>query len=313
MLDDARFPLAQLHRAAQMYYLEDRTQAQIADALSVSRPTVSRLLAESRRIGLVSIQVLDPFAEDLTALAARLATALGLDRCYLAQSMDPRSPWPAIAAPLEAVFHDLNLSPGDVVVTASGQMTYAVGRGDLPQHVGTIVVPTVGGQNEPEPWHQANEIARSWAERLGGRPAFIYAPALPSAAMHDLLMQDSEYLRIERLWGQAKAAFVGVGAPPSQRTSISRAINTGDAGLGSARGDVCLHFFDQHGEPVEFTNSDRMIRIPLGILKAIPFTIALAAGDDKVESIVGASRGGYIRRLVTDAPTARSLLQLLGA
>ena len=46
-----------LHRAASAYYTDGQRQAQIAEQLGVSRPSVSKLLAEARRIGMVRFEV----------------------------------------------------------------------------------------------------------------------------------------------------------------------------------------------------------------------------------------------------------------
>ena len=52
---DPRLQLA--FEAAEAYYTHGRTQADVAQHLGVSRPTVSRLLEEARRSGMVTITV----------------------------------------------------------------------------------------------------------------------------------------------------------------------------------------------------------------------------------------------------------------
>lgn len=42
-----------LHDMAKLYYMDDMTQAKIAARFGLSRPTVSRLLAEAREKGIV--------------------------------------------------------------------------------------------------------------------------------------------------------------------------------------------------------------------------------------------------------------------
>ena len=49
--------------AAIMYYQAHRSQEQIARHLGVSRPTVSRLLARARQLGIVRIEILPPTAD----------------------------------------------------------------------------------------------------------------------------------------------------------------------------------------------------------------------------------------------------------
>ena len=55
--------LRRLSRVARQYYLEDRKQSEIARELGVSRPMVSRMLAEARELGIVKISVLEPESE----------------------------------------------------------------------------------------------------------------------------------------------------------------------------------------------------------------------------------------------------------
>ena len=73
-----RFPLDTVYQAARMYYLEDATQVEIASRLGVSRPTVSRLVAEARKAGLVRIEVVDPFQDETVALAERLQASTSM-------------------------------------------------------------------------------------------------------------------------------------------------------------------------------------------------------------------------------------------
>ena len=73
-----------LHRAASAYYLDGLRQAEIADKLGVSRPSVSKLLAEARRIGMVRFEVLDVPSVDLAALAQEVQEQLGIETVRIA-------------------------------------------------------------------------------------------------------------------------------------------------------------------------------------------------------------------------------------
>ena len=46
-----------LAHVARRYYLEDQKQSDIARELGISRPMVSRLLAEARELGVVEIRI----------------------------------------------------------------------------------------------------------------------------------------------------------------------------------------------------------------------------------------------------------------
>jgi deoxyribonucleoside regulator len=69
-------------RAARLYYEDYLTQQQIADELGVSRPTVSRLLTQARREGIVQITIKDPFGTS-QELETQLVQSFNLKRAVL--------------------------------------------------------------------------------------------------------------------------------------------------------------------------------------------------------------------------------------
>ena len=71
----ARFPVQQMVLASRLYYLDDLTQAEIARRLGTSRASVSRLLSEARRQGIVQIEISPPAPVDAEELASATAEA----------------------------------------------------------------------------------------------------------------------------------------------------------------------------------------------------------------------------------------------
>ena len=309
--DGARFPAQLMHAAATLYYLEEATQAEIADRLGVSRPTVSRILAEARRLGVVRIEVEEQRGGDDDALEVQVAQALGLEGVHLG----PVAPRGLIGEALAPRLHDAlgaaRLVAGDVLLVSSGRTVYEAAQAELPAQPGVVVVPTVGGAEEPEAWYQTNEITRQVAAKIGGVPVFLHAPALPSAGLHEQLLLDPSYGRVRDLWKQARGAVIGVGAPPRLRSSLPGFVPRDPALLRDAVGDVCSRFFDSVGAPVDFPGGDRLVATALETLREIPVTIGVAVGQEKVPAVIAAARAGYFRRLVTDSPTAAAIIDAL--
>ncbi|MDO4919364.1 sugar-binding transcriptional regulator [Kocuria sp.] len=303
-------PQEELFRAAWLYYEEGATQAQVAADLEVSRPTVSRLLAEARRRGIVRISVVRPSSPPLGDLARALESHLGLERVYLGPGSQSEHIGTGLAAPAREAIQDMALQPGQILVLSSGQSVYQVVQTAGNDLSSVTVVPGVGGQSEPEPWHQTNEILRLAASELGAAPRFLFAQAMPSAGVYRALQEDPDFLGIRQLWERASACLVGVGAPTATRTSLASSVPHRHPSLHSAVGDICLHFYDTAGNLVEFPGSDRMISIGTDALRAIPRRVAVAAGVQKARSIVAGAGLGFFNRLVTDEETARAVLEL---
>ena len=110
-----------LHRAASAYYRDDLRQAEIADKLGISRPGVSKLLAEARRIGMVRFEVLDVPTVDLSDLEARLRALLGIASVHIAPGDQEQREYRDIGDLLGQELRELELRRGVVLVVASGE------------------------------------------------------------------------------------------------------------------------------------------------------------------------------------------------
>jgi DNA-binding transcriptional regulator LsrR (DeoR family) len=303
-----RFPPELMYAAASQYYLEDATQADIAKRLGVSRATVSRLLTEARRHGIVEIKVHRPSTLEEGPLAADVAEALGLERVYLVPKVSGPALGPWLAPGLARALAGVGLTPGDVVLVSSGSTVYECARESLGHFPGVTIAPAVGGQEDPQPWFQTNETTRLLAERVGGVPAYLYAPALPGPELFYSLQHEPSVRKVMDLWAHAKCAIVGVGSPPLMRQIVPAFVPRYADSLRRAVGDVCSRFYDREGQPVGYPGSERLVATGLEELRGIPCSIAVAVGPEKVVSIIAGARGGYFNRLVTDALTAESLL-----
>jgi len=304
-----RFAPELLYRAARLYYLEDATQAEIAVILDTSRPTVSRLLAQARANGIVHIEVRDPVQESTTELAHALTRALELRAAYVTPAGTGRHLGTVLAEGVGHALRRATMTAGDALLVSSGATLHAVAQQPLPSLPGVLVAPTVGGVDEPGELYQTNEITRTIAVKVHGTPVLLYAPLQPSQNLFRVLMQDESTRRVTSLWGSARAALLGIGAPPRTRQLRPSVLSRDDMALASAVGDICARPFDSDGRPLSFPGSARLVAMDLDDLTRMPHTIGVAVGVDKLPAILAATRAGWINTLVTDVPTAKTLLE----
>lgn len=298
-----------LYAAAALYYEQDATQAQVAADLGTSRATVSRMLADARRRGIVRIEVLRPADVDHAELAGRLTAELGLRRVYIAPALPGHTVGAGLAPALSEALVDQQLQAGEVLLMSSGRTVYEAAQVDLlPSMPGVRIAPTVGGHEDPAPWYATNEIVRMFAAKVGGTPTFLYAPALPGRELYEQLRADPSFARVLEMWRAARCVVVGVGAPPATRTSLAATVPRDVPDLRHAVGDVCTRFFDSTGTPVPFPGIERLVAIDHDRLRSIPACIAVAAGREKVPALQAGARARWFSHLVTDAPTAAALL-----
>jgi DNA-binding transcriptional regulator LsrR (DeoR family) len=305
----SRYNDVMLYEAARLYYLEDTTQAETAKKLGTSRATVSRLLSEARATGIVHIEVRPPQFTPDPDLAVRCARALGLQRVWLGPSAHGVPVGRALGPAVKEALIAADLHDGDALLVSSGATVYKVSQGEMPRLVGVTMAPTVGGQNEPEARYQTNEITRQIAVKAHGLPLFLYAPALPSPDLYDVLMQGPSIQHVLELWKTAKAALLGVGAAPLTRTSVPSVLPRDNVTLADAVGDICFRPFDAYGQPVAFDGSERLLAMQFEDLRRLPVAIAVAAGANKRVALLAAARAGLFNQLVTNPETAYLLIE----
>ena len=309
----SRFPRALMHAAATLYYLQDATQAEVAQQLGTSRPTVSRLLHDARESGIVRIEVPALLESGSGDLAERLAAALDLEAVHLAEPSLPALIPAALAAALGRALTEAGLQEGDALLVSTGRTIYEVSREGLPSLPAVVVAPMIGGLSEPQPWYQSNEITRQVAVQVGGVPQYLHAPAMPGPGLHDGLMGDPGVQRILALWRSARAAIVSIGGPPLQRRSIPAFVPLREQALAAAAGDVVSRFYDADGAEIPLPGFERLVAVPLELLRRIPTTIAVVASLEKVPSIIAGARGRCFKQLVIDPPTAQAVLTAIAA
>ena len=76
---------AMLLAAARLYYVQGRSQAEVADALGTSRSNVSRMLTEALRQSIVEIRINDPEGR-VHELEDELRSTFGLNQVRVAHT-----------------------------------------------------------------------------------------------------------------------------------------------------------------------------------------------------------------------------------
>ncbi len=301
---------------ARMYYQQGLKQEEIAIRLKVSRASISLILAEARRSGIVEITIRNPL-EDNAELSRALCAQFGLARCMVVPTSIRESDILIdLTASRAAEVFDEEAKSGDTVGIAWGRTCHAfmsryAARGFLQ---GMQVIPLIGGSNRNLERYQLNEMVRLFAEKLQATPSFIHAPALASSREDfELYMGSSSMKAIMEKWRAVNIAVVSVGAPPVSRefdgSRVLAARKKSAAPEAFPIGDICARYFDVKGRFVEDELSGRIIGIPVESLRRIPKILCVVGGPEKAYSLLGALKTGLITILVTDEKTAAAVLE----
>ncbi|OQP86458.1 DNA-binding transcriptional regulator [Rhizobium rhizosphaerae] len=305
-----------ISRVAQMYHVERKRQAEIAEHLRLSQATVSRMLKRAETEGIVRTSVIPP-AGTYSDLEQALRERFGLPEAVVVDCSEDRDG--AIMARIgESAAHllEITLSPGEIIGVSSWSQTIFKMVENIHPQKGAgarYVVQTLGGMGDPSVQTHATQLTARLAKLTGAEPKLLSVQGVTSSREAKLLMMADPFVRDTMdLFGAITLAIVGIGAvEPSELLArsgnIFSARELADLAEAGAVGDISLRFFDRQGRMVKTPLDDRVIGMSLEELAKVDRVIALAGGKAKTDAIAGALRLGVIDMLVTDRFTAERL------
>ena len=303
-------------RVAQMYHVDGKRQAEIAESMRMSQATVSRMLKRAEQEDIVRTTVIPPpgtFAELETALRERY----GLTEAIVIDCSEDRDG--AIMARIgEAAAHflEVTLQQDEIIGVSSWSQTLlrmADNIHPFKSAKAKYIVQILGGMGDASVQTHATQLTARLAKLTGGEPRLLLVQGITSSREAKLVMLADPVVRgTMDLFGRLSLAIIGIGAvEPSELLARSGNVFSrqemamlNEAG---AVGEISFRFYDKDGKPVETPLNERVIGISLEELKKADRVMALAGGESKTQAIAGALKLGIIDVLVTDKFTAARL------
>jgi deoxyribonucleoside regulator len=302
---------------AEMYYLEEKNQAEIAKIVGVTRSMVSRMLTEARENGIVEVRIQRPLHRD-PEIEAALRKEFGLkDVCAVVTNHRDG----------ERLVHTLGIAGARVLasqltpqktlgLTWGTSISATVNAFETARQAPIKIVQLVGAMGARMMEYDGHNLVSRIAEKLGGEAYYLNAPYLcENAEMAKALLKTKSVQETIRLSKKTDVALLGIGSTSPKHSSFYLAgyitrQELEDLRNAGAVGDVCGWHFDIHGQPACDTFCDRLVSIHREDLLSIPVRLGVAGGEGKAEAILGALRSKYVNMLVIDSLTARKVLDL---
>lgn len=305
-LDDAA-------RAGWLYYVAGNTQDDIAKKLGVSRQSAQRLVALSVNEGLIKVRLDHPIARCME-LSLRIRDRFRISNCEVVPS-DPNDPFSttglaqAGAAELERY---LKSDTGHTIALGTGRALKAcideLAPMDCPQHK----IVSLLGYMASDGSASAYNVADLMGEKVNAKHYPMPIPVLFSNAQEkQVIHQQSHVKHTFELGLQADVTFVGVGnlgqnSPLLLDGFIASSEMTSLEAQG-AIGEMISWVYDENGELLKGSINKKVGSVPLALNPEKP-VYAIAAGEHKVNAILGALRGKRINALITNEYTAEKIL-----
>jgi DNA-binding transcriptional regulator LsrR (DeoR family) len=304
-----------LTKVSTLYYVGQQTQQEIADRLRLSRPRVSRLLAEALERGIVQITIAPPTGL-YTDLETRIEAEFGLEEVLLVD-VDGRQSEELLRRQIGAAAAEYlmrTLQPGNALGLAWGTTLEAMVQ-SMPRRPtdGVRVIQTLGGIGPPDRDAYAGSLARRLATLLGATSVLLPAPAIvASTAVRDALRADPHVQAALHQLDALDVIYVGIGSLASNPVlTDGQSLPAGsyeELQHAGAIGDIALRFFDADGSFVRTSLDDRILGITAEQLRRHGRVVAVAGGRTKVQAIRAALRARAVNVLITDQTTGRALI-----
>lgn len=305
---------ATLVQIANLYYIHERSQQEIADVLGVSRSLVALYLKRAKEQGIIRFSIVDP-QDRCEELSGTLREATGLERVTVVPSthnsstLTRRSLAGAVARYLETTLQD-----GDVVGIGWGRTIDEMTDLLVPSNPRKInVVPLLGesASSLSYEYSQINQIVMHFAHAFNGQPHYLLAPLIVgSKQLKTKLYEDEVVRQVSSFWSQLDYAIMGIGSIPPQEGQIvyiglDKLWNFEKQG---AVGDVLVRYFDKQGRYIHTDLCERLIGIDMQQIARVKHRIALASGVEKAKATVGILRSQMCNELFVDEELARAAL-----
>lgn len=308
----------QIYSVLVMHFQEGITQAEIAKLTKLSHAKVNRLIKQGREMGMVEINIRSPY-QALFDLETRFKAATGLDtvRITPSASANPETILNQVGAAAASLLLE-TVQDGDKVCITGGKGVSAVVEMLNTERSYAVEVVPATGLVQGKHYTDVNHVATQMADKLGGRAFLIHAPLFAeTVAEKDMLMRMKSITDVFDRARQARVAILGIGSILSGDSSYYdlHPTSRGDRAeieKAGAAGELLAHLIDRDGKLCDYELNARLVAMSPEELDAIPFTIGVAAGANKVAPICAALRGRHIKAMVLDEATANGVLRMIG-
>ncbi|MGO4448279.1 sugar-binding transcriptional regulator [Phyllobacterium sp. TAF24] len=306
----------QMHQALVLHFLEGLTQAQIAEQLGISQPTVNRLIKRGRQLGLVEIKIKSP-VEPLVDMEEQLLALGGISRAIVVPTVSD-NPQTALQAVGEAAARLLleEITDGDTICITGGKGVSAVVAGlQAPRRFDVEVIPATGCV-QGKHYTDVNHVSTLMADKLGGRAYQIHAPLFAdSSAERAMLINMRSVADVFKRAREAKIAVVGIGSILSDDSSYydlhpSSSTDRKAIEHSGARSELLAHLLDDRGQVCDYSLNGSLVSLTLEEFASIPTKIGVASGQNKARPILSIMRGNHLDTLVTDEATGQRILDI---
>ena len=299
---------------AELYYERGLSQQEIGSIIGASRPTVSRLIEDAKRQGVVKI-VIETSVSKNNKLSSRLRKAYGLKDAVVVSAAYDFDKSIDLCGKAAAGLLAAYLQPEMTVGISWGRAINSVVNAIEPDMFNNInVAQMVGCMTMGNPSIDGFSAAQRLAAKFHGTyssintPLFVQGKEIYNYLINEPMIRDS-LSKADRV----SICINGIGSFDDKKNSVRQSgyFDSYNVDRFLSKGAVASfsgRFIGIDGEEI-CADDIYLISTPLHVVKQVPLSIVLNATAEKAESTLAVLNGGYADILIVDEPLALKLLE----
>lgn len=311
-------------KAAYLYYIENKSQNEIASQLKISITTVSRLLKKAKEEKIVEFVIRDPYVECIR-LEENLKNAFNLKDVVIAPAAtgensgeDYEDNVKKLVALEGARYLQRIIKEGDVLgITWGSTIYHMINYLNPAQKVKADFVTLHGSIAFCESELDVRTLTTRIAKAFSGNNYTLLTEALMSSKKAaDVIKEEKNVQKIQQKFDEINISVSGIGSLYPETTSVlskpdfMTAEELEELRKEEVVGDIALRFFNKNGQICNTEIVDRTIAIDLDKFKNIETKITLASGNHKAYTLTSALKGGLIDVLIVDYNLGSEIMKI---
>lgn len=298
-----------------MYYLEGKTQNEIAKKFYLSRPKVSRLLKKARELQIVDITI-NYNSDSIEILKSEIKSRFNINNIEIVNTLSNYNDTLREIGKLAAQTLIEQIKDGMTIGISWGRSVRNTVSQLQNKKINDVkIVELFGAISYNVEDIDMLSIGRTLSDRIGGSFYPLSAPVyIGDKSTRDALISNPLIKNTLNIIENCDLILSGLGVidenvPQTlwdvyvENDTKERIKDMGGVGF------LCAHFFDQNGNFLDTEINENIIGIKTESIKNKKIII-VAGGKYKARTILAALKGGYIDTLISDEKTLRYVLKL---
>ncbi len=304
-------------KIAELFYIHDINQYEIAKKFNFSKTKVCRLIKEAKNKNIIEFNI-KKFDNRILALERELEKLCNINEVIIYYDSDIKQYDEDIvfnevgslgAEYLERIIDD-NLN----IALTWGRTLYSfIEKIKIDRKYNLNIFSTLGGVNLITPEYQNNYLIQMLSGKIGGQTFPIYLPLILEKPVHkELLDKESNIIKVLGSCKEIDYYFTSVGGiSEKSRLYTFHGFDLDFLKQLSKKGivgEVGLHFFDINGNFINSGIEERVINLPVEEIRQIKTKVAVVFGKEKINAIRGFLKTGICDVFITDSLTAEEII-----